>query len=64
MKFLGNPNHTEYRQMKYNKNQNDGVKNIPKSLPPSIPSKKVSAAAYSGKRSDTVGPALYNPNLN
>jgi hypothetical protein len=49
--------------MKYNANRNRGVELIPKSLPPSIPSKKVSAQAYTGTKTDTVGPALYNPKL-
>ena len=29
---------------------------------PSIPAKKISSNSYSGNGSDTVGPALYNPN--
>ena len=49
--------------MKYERNRNKGVTHIPKSLPPSIPSKKVSTQAYTGNKTDTVGPALYNPKL-
>ena len=34
----------------------------PQAKPPSIPSKKSNANAYTGNSMDTVGPAVYNPN--
>lgn len=33
-----------------------------KPVPPPIPSRKVAADSYTGRKSDTVGPARYNPN--
>lgn len=37
---------------------------VPKPVPAPIPGRKVAPDAYSGVKRDTVGPALYNPNLN
>lgn len=36
---------------------------MPKPVPPPIPARKSAPDSYQGQKGDTVGPALYNPNL-
>lgn len=40
------------------------MRSKPNSHAPSIPAKKANTNMYSGRGFDTVGPALYNPNMN
>lgn len=48
---------------KYQKKKHKSMAVPPKSIPPSIPMKKVPPNSHSGRGNDRPGPANYNPNL-
>jgi len=60
----GRINSVDYSKGKYFEKRNKGPKIVADARPASIPSKKVSTNSYAGIAFDTVGPALYNPNMN
>ena len=63
LKFTGNPTDLENAREKYLTNKHREQVNKLQPRAASIPSKKVNQNMYTGRGFDTVGPALYNPNL-
>jgi hypothetical protein len=60
---MGHPASTDDKRRIYGSKVHNDLAVIPKPVPVGIPARKVAANAYSGLGQDTVGPALYNPNL-
>ena len=63
MKFVGRPTSLEKSRTKYDGAKHANLAVVPNPKPASIPSKKTNQNCYSGNGHDTVGPAVYNPNL-
>lgn len=64
LRFTGKPKSTDAKRELYGSHVHADQSVIPKAGPPGIPGKKIAPQAYTGLGHDTVGPALYNPNLN
>ena len=63
LKFTGLPSDLDRSRAKYNTMRHKNFSVQPVGIPPSIPSKKSNQNAYTGNGQDTVGPAVYNPNM-
>ena len=60
---MGHASDLDKSREKYLSNRHKDQVNKLKPKPASIPSKKVNVNMYTGRGFDTVGPALYNPNM-
>ena len=63
LKFMGHASDLDQSRGKYLSNRHKEQVNKLRPKPASIPSKKVNVNMYTGRGFDTVGPALYNPNM-
>ena len=63
MKFTGLPTDLDKSREKYLTNRHKDMAVKPSKKSASIPSKKTNQNAYAGFGFDTVGPAVYNPNV-
>ena len=63
LKFMGHASDLDRSRTKYLSNKHKDQVNKLRPKPASIPSKKVNVNMYTGRGQDTVGPALYNPNM-
>lgn len=63
LKFTGLPTDLDKSRAKYSSAQHRDMAVKPSKKSASIPSKKTNQNAYSGFGFDTVGPAVYNPDV-
>lgn len=64
LRFTGLPSDLDQGREKYYSHKHREAKSKPGPHAPSIPCKKANVNMYTGRGFDTVGPALYNPNIN
>ena len=63
LKFTGNPTSLDRSRSNYNSKRHKDLAVVPNQIPASIPSKKSNQNSYTGNGLDTVGPAVYNPDV-
>ena len=63
LKFTGNPSDLDQSRAKYLTTRHREMAVKPSKKSASIPSRKANQNAYQGFGFDTVGPAVYNPNV-